>query len=77
MLAIALQEHLVQQRKHFNNRIIIIKCADPEGGGGSGSVLPEKSQKNIGFLSNACPDPMKNHKAAKPAFSVGPLSAHQ
>ena len=27
--------------------------------------------KNIGFLSNTGPDPLKNHKATKPAFNVG------
>ena len=39
-------------------------CVDPEGG------TPEKSQ-NIGFLSNTGQDPLKNHKATKPAFNVG------
>ena len=29
----------------------------------------EKSQ-NIGFVSNIGPDPLKNHKATKPAFTV-------
>ena len=29
----------------------------------------------IGFLSNTGPDPLNNHKATKPAFNVGPLSA--
>ena len=52
--------------------------ADPEGGGGggqgSGPPPPEKSQ-NIGFLSNIGQDPMKNHKATKPAFNFWPLSA--
>ena len=49
-------------------------CADPEGGRGSGP--PEKSQ-NIGFLSNTGQDPLKNHKATKPAFNVWPSSARQ
>ena len=35
-----------------------IGCAHP----------PEK----IGFISKACPDPLKNHKTTKPAFIVGP-----
>ena len=30
-----------------------------------------KNHKNIGFLSNTGPDPLKNHKATKPAFNVG------
>ena len=53
-------------------------CADPEGGGARIQTPPppEKSQK-IGFLSNTGPDPLKNHKATKPAFNVGPPSARQ
>ena len=48
------------------------------GGGGQGVLTPtEKSQKNIGFLSNTGPDPLKNHKATKPAFNVGPSSHHR
>ena len=38
---------------------------------------PEKSQKNIRFLSNTGPDPLKSHKATKSAFNVGPTSARQ
>ena len=45
-------------------------CSDPEGGGTRGPV-PGKITK-IGFLSNRGPDPLKNHKATKPAFNVGP-----
>ena len=37
---------------------------------------PEKLQ-NYGFISNTCPDPLKNHKATKPAFNIGPSSARQ
>ena len=40
-------------------------------GGDRGSGFPEKSQ-NIGYLSNTGPDPLKNHKATKPAFNVVP-----
>ena len=36
------------------------------GGGGRGPDPPRKSQ-NMGFLSNTGPDPLKNHKATKPA----------
>ena len=43
-----------------------------EGGGGTGGPdSPLKNLKNIGFLSNAGPNPLKNHKATKPAFNVG------
>ena len=38
---------------------------------------PQKITKNIGFLCNTCPDYLKNHKATKPAFNVGPSSARQ
>ena len=34
-----------------------------------------KNHKNKGFLGNNGPDPLKNHKATKPAFNVGPSSA--
>ena len=36
-----------------------------------------KNHKNKGFLSNTGPDPLKNHKATKPAFNVVPSSARQ
>ena len=36
-----------------------------------------KIKTNIGFLSYSGPDPLKNHKATKPVFNVGPSSAHQ
>ena len=53
-------------------------CADPEGGSGFLDPPPPppphlKNHKNIGFLSNACPDPLKNLKATKPAFNFGPF----
>ena len=41
------------------------------GGGAGGPDPPEKSQKY------RVPDPLKNHKATKPAFKFGPLSARQ
>ena len=45
------------------------------GGGGRGSGLPLKNHKKIGFLNNTGLDPLKNHKATKPAFNVGQSSA--
>ena len=36
-------------------------------------TTPEKL-KNIGFLNNTGPDPLKNHKATKPEFNVGQSS---
>ena len=51
-------------------------CADPVGGTG-GSGHPLKYQKAIQFLNKTGPDPLKNHKATKPAFNVGPSSARK
>ena len=46
-------------------------------GGEQGVRTPLKNHKNIGFLSNSGPDPLKDHKATEPAFHVGPSSARQ
>ena len=51
--------------------------ADPDGETDRGSGPLLKNHKNIGFLSNSDPDPLKNHKATEPAFNVGPSSARQ
>ena len=46
--------------------------------GGKGLRAPAlKNHKNIGFLCNTGPDPLKNHKATNPAFNVEPPSACQ
>ena len=45
------------------------------GGGGAGLDPHLKNCKNIGFLRKTGLDPLKNHKATKPAFNVGPPSA--
>ena len=45
------------------------------GGGVPDPPPPLKNHKIIGFLSNTCPDLLKNHKATKPAFNVGPSTA--
>ena len=45
--------------------------------GAWGPDPPGKSPKNIGFLSNTGPDPLKNHKATEPAFNFGPISTRQ
>ena len=60
----------------FGGTILLLRsCADPEGG--QGVQIPLKNNKNIGFLSNTGPDPLKNHKATKAAFNVGPSSTRQ
>ena len=51
-------------------------CTDPERWTGVQDP-PLKNHKNIGFLSNTGPDPLKNHKATKPAFNFRPSLAHQ
>ena len=40
-------------------------------GGGQGVRTPLENHKNIGVLSNTGLDPLKNHKATKPAFNAG------
>ena len=50
------------------------------GGGGTGGPAPPpplKNHKAIWFLSNTGPDALKNYKATKPDFNVGPSSASQ
>ena len=45
------------------------------GGGEQVVRTPMKNHRNIGFHSNSGPDPLKKHKATKPALNVGPLAA--
>ena len=53
--------------------------ADPEGvRAGSPDPPPPPTPENhkaIGFLSNTGPEPLKIHKATKPAFNYGPSLA--
>ena len=44
--------------------------------GGTGGPDPEKSQK-YSFFFNTGQDPLKNHKATKPAFNEGASSARR
>ena len=46
------------------------------GGGGDSGPNPPPPEKS-GFLSDTGLDSMKNHKASKPVFYVGPSSARQ
>ena len=43
------------------------------GGGGAvgGGGGPSNNHKNIGFVSSIGLDPLKIHKATKPAFNIG------
>ena len=46
------------------------------GGGGAGGPEPPEKSQNIGSLCNSGPDPLKNHKATKPAFNDGPIKLY-
>ena len=53
---------------------------DPEGDTGGPDPPPPPPEKSHFFffaILNTGPDPLKNHKATKPAFNVGPSSASQ
>ena len=56
-------------------RLHIFTWEDPEGG--QTVQTPLKNHKNVGFLSITGLDPLKNHKATKPAFNLRPLLARQ
>ena len=53
-----------------------INMGGSRGGGGDSDPL-KITKILVGFLSNTGPDPLKNHKATKPAINVGPSSARQ
>ena len=46
-------------------------------GSRGGGVQTLNNHKTKGFLTNTGPDPLKNYKAAKPAFNAEPSMAHQ
>ena len=60
----------------FTYQILRWACFCVRGAGGP-DPPSWKNHKNIGVLSNIGPDPLKIHKATKPAFNVGPSSARQ
>ena len=61
--------------QHFRD-FTVIDMGGSRGGAG-GRDPSWKITKNIGLLNNICSDTLKNHKATKPAFNVGPSSARQ
>ena len=65
--------------KDIQYEYIFNPYADPERGGGAGSPDPPplKSHKDIGFLSSTGLDPLKNHRATKPAINDWPSSTRQ
>ena len=68
---------------YVSSTVLVAKCVDldqtawagPEGGQGVRTRL--ENHKNIGFLSNTGPDPLKNYKATKPALNFGLYSVRQ
>ena len=56
----------------LRSSITSITCLDPEGG--HGVRTPLENYKNIGFLSNTGPDPLKT---TKPVFNIGLSSRRQ
>ena len=62
-----------KKKKAFNTK----KMRGSRGGQGVLTLSPKKIIKAIGFLSNICPDPLKNPKAAKQTFNVWPSMARQ
>ena len=55
------------------------RCMPMRGFRGVRTPPPPENHKTLGFLNNTGLDPLKNHKATKPAFNVGvePSSARQ
>ena len=66
---------LSHMRAILLEKSILISWAESEGDRGSGPPL--KNCNKLGFLSNTGPDCLKNYKATKPEFNVGPSSARQ
>ena len=60
-----------------SNTVETDMCGSRGGGGRGSGSLHLKNHKNIGFLSNTGLDSLKNQKATKPAFNVGPSSTRQ
>ena len=62
--------------KKYNMGTLLASLTDPDGGGGGDWTPPPlKNLNNVGVFSNTSPDPLKDHKATKPAFNIGPPSA--
>ena len=58
----------VMTNKPMHDKTIKMTCVHKENSIQPSWADPEvKIHKNIGFLSNTGPDPLKNHKATKPA----------
>ena len=64
---------MMQAEEVNNDRVLHVRIQ--RGDRGSGPLM--KNHKFIGFPSNTGPDPLKNHKATKPAVNVGPSSSRQ
>ena len=79
----AVKQSFILEKKTGLYTVSALGChatwAGPEGGELVRTPLPPHAEnhKNIGYLCNTGPDPLKNHKATKPAFNVRPSSACQ
>ena len=62
--------------KKFKILKLVMRGPRVRGGAGGRDTPHEKSQ-NYRVFSNTGPDPLKNYKAIKPAFHVGPSTARQ
>ena len=65
------------EQRIVGQQTCLLCWADTEKGTGCPDPTPLKKSQKLGFLSNTGKDPLNNHKATKPAFNVGPLSARQ
>ena len=68
------------QNVGLSEPMLLINCSEYHvriQRGDRGSGPPLKNHKNIGFLSNSGPDPLKNYEATEPAFNGGPSLAHK
>ena len=55
----------------FSSKMLVFHGWIQRGGQGVRTPPPLKNHKNIGFLSNTGPDPLKHHKAANGASLAG------
>ena len=55
----------------FHHVITYLQGAEPEGG-----QDPSENHKNIGFLSNTCPDSLKNFASIQCWATIGPPAKH-
>ena len=57
--------------------ILTYAVPDQKGGGSESIPPPPLKSPKYRVISNTGQDPLKNHKAAQPAFNAGPSAARQ